>query len=214
MKQIISILLVLLIFCSCKESKNQNTEQITNRLEQKKDSVSEPPIKIIGVVFDSIYKNPSVQLNTINESLNELYKEAKKINNKEYLDRRINDIKLKRFAKSLAKQFDNDDFTRATQINASFLTKKEQKNPGDVRIEEWYFKDENTAKSCFESLIEYEERELYFNFISWIWVQQNNKLFLIFTTEFNVDEEPMQTVKRHLTDVLSKQGEYGIIEMH
>ena len=213
MKQIISIFSILLIFCSCKENKSQNTKQISELSVQKEDIVLEPPIKIIGVVFDSIHKNPSVQLKTINESLQEFYKEAEKIKNEEYLGRRINDIKLQRFAKSLAKQFDNNDFTRATQINASFLTMKEQQTSGDVRVEEWYFKDENEAKSCFKSLIEYKERELYFKFISWIWIQQNNRLFLIFTTEFNVDAKPMQTVKLHLIDVLKKQGKYGIIEM-
>ncbi len=110
--------------------------------------------------------------------------------------------------------FYNENFTKTTQKNVSFLTKEQFKVQGNIRVEEWFFKDEATAISCIKSLKSYREREIHFKFISWIWIQQKNKLFFIFTTDFMVDSEPMQTMKLHLLDVI-KEGkqDYDIIEM-
>ena len=117
------------------------------------------------------------------------------------------------FKKILARDFKNENFTKAIQTSVSFLAPKREGTSGTIHVEEWHFTDERTAKSCFESLTSYAERTIHFKVINWIWVRQNSKLFLIFAIHFNVDSEPMQTVKRHLIDDLKEQGEYQVIQM-
>ncbi|WP_276166074.1 hypothetical protein [Zobellia alginiliquefaciens] len=212
MKRIYITLFSVLTFCSCK-SANNKTKLIPEQLTVQSDSVSETPIKVFNVLFDSVQTDAVEQLTLLNESLSSLYKDAEAVEDEEYVTRRLNNYKAKRFAGTLAQDFDNSDFTKATRLNVSFLTKKEENPKGSIKVEEWFFKEENTAKSCFQSLQNYREREIHFKFISWIWVQQNNKLFLIFSTDFVVDSEPMQTIKQHLIGMLKKQGEYNSIEM-
>nr|MUH41287.1 hypothetical protein [Zobellia laminariae] len=212
MKQIGIILFSVLTFCSCKSANNQN-KLIPEQLTVQNDSVAETPIKVFNVQFDSVQTDAVEQLALLNESLSSLYKNADAIADEADVTRRLNNYKAKRFAGTLAQDFDNSDFTKATRLNVSFLTKNEEHPKGNIKVEEWFFKDENSAKSCFQSLQNYREREIHFKFISWIWVQQNNKLFLVFSTDFVVDSEPMQTIKQHLIGMLKKQGEYNLIEM-
>ncbi len=218
MKQIFINLFIILMLNSCKGTNNENKalilkETSSKNTEKKRDSIR--PIKIYNILYDSIQNNDSEQLSSFNESLKNLYKDASLIKDAEYINRRLKDYQSKRFAKSLSNDFDNNNFTKTTQINVSFLIKEQQKIPGDIRVEEWYFKDKAAAISCIKSLNSYREREIHFNFISWIWIRQKNKLFFVFTTDFMVDSEPMQTIKLHLLDIIKKEGkEYDIIEMH
>ncbi|CAM3330368.1 hypothetical protein [Zobellia roscoffensis] len=212
MKQIYITLFSILTFCSCKSANNKN-KLIPEQLAVQSDSVSETPIKVFNVLFDSVQTDAVEQLTLLNESLSSLYKDAEAVADEEYVTRRLNNYKAKRFAGTLAQDFDNSDFTKATRLNVSFLTKNEENPKGNIKVEEWFFKDENTANSCFQSLQNYRKREIHFKFISWIWVQQKNKLFLIFSTDFVVDSKPMQTIKQHLIGMLKKQGEYNLIEM-
>ncbi len=213
MKQIIIIIFISAALYSCKENSNHKKTQKQESLTFKNDSVSKSFIKVFSIVFDSIYTNDSRQLTLLNSSLRGLYKEDSFIHSKENLQRQINDYKSKKFEESLAKDFNNNAFTKATQINVSFLTKEQQDVLGNIRVEEWFFKDEKTAESCFKSLASYGEREIHFKTINWIWVQQKNKIFLISTADYAVDSEPMQSIKQHLINILKQQGEYNIIEM-
>ncbi|MBU2945432.1 hypothetical protein [Zobellia uliginosa] len=212
MKHILSILFSVLTFCSCKSANNQN-KLIPGQSTVQNDSVAETPIKVFNVQFDSIQTDAAEQLALLNESLSGLYKDAAAIEDEAYVTRRLSNYKAKRFAGTLAQDFENNDFTKATQLNVSFLTQNQENPKENIKVEEWFFKDENTANSCFQSLQNYREREIHFKFISWIWVQQDNKLFLIFSTDFVVDSKPMQTIKQHLIGMLKKQGEYNLIEM-
>ncbi|MDO6819489.1 hypothetical protein [Zobellia sp. 1_MG-2023] len=212
MKQVLITLFSVLSFCSCKSANNQS-KLIPEQSTVQNDSVTETPIKVFTVLFDSVQTDAVEQLTQLNERLNRAYKDAGDIKGEEYIERRLNNYKAKRFAGTLAQDFDNRDFTKATRLNVSFLTKNEENPNGNIKVEEWFFKDEDTANSCFQSLQNYREREIHFKFISWIWVQQNNKLFLVFSTDFVVDSNPMQTIKHHLIGMLKKQGEFNLIEM-
>ncbi|WP_400073777.1 hypothetical protein [Zobellia russellii] len=212
MKQVLITLFSVLSFCSCKSANNQS-KLIPEQSTVQNDSVTETPIKVFTVLFDSVQTDAVEQLTQLNERLNRAYKDAGDIKGEEYIERRLNNYKTKRFAGTLAQDFDNSDFTKATQLNVSFLTKNEENPNGNIKVEEWFFKDENTASSCFQSLQNYREREIHFQFISWIWVQQNNKLFLIFSTDFVVDSKPMQTIKQNLIDLVKERGKYNLIEM-
>ncbi|WP_289039937.1 hypothetical protein [uncultured Zobellia sp.] len=212
MKQVLITLFSVLSFCSCKSANNQS-KLIPEQSTVQNDSVTETPIKVFTVLFDSVQTDAVEQLTQLNERLNRAYKDAGDIKGEEYIERRLNNYKAKRFAGTLAQDFDNSDFTKATQLNVSFLTKNEENPNGNIKVEEWFFKDEDTANSCFQSLQNYREREIHFQFISWIWVQQNNKLFLIFSTDFVVDSKPMQTIKQNLIDLVKERGKYNLIEM-
>ena len=212
MKQVLITLFSVLSFCSCKSANNQS-KLIPEQSTVQNDSVTQTPIKVFTVLFDSVQTDAVEQLTQLNERLNRAYKDAGDIKGEEYIERRLNNYKAKRFAGTLAQDFENTDFTKATRLNVSFLTKNEENPNGNIKVEEWFFKDENTANSCFQSLQNYKGREIHFKFISWIWVQQNNKLFLIFSTDFVVDSNPMQTIKNHLIGMLKKQGEFNLIEM-
>ena len=212
MKQVLITLFSVLSFCSCKSANNQS-KLIPEQSTVQNDSVTQTPIKVFTVLFDSVQTDAVEQLTQLNERLNRAYKDAGDIKGEEYIERRLNNYKAKRFAGTLAQDFENTDFTKATRLNVSFLTKNEENPNGNIKVEEWFFKDENTANSCFQSLQNYKGREIHFKFISWIWVQQNNKLFLIFSTDFVVDSKPMQTIKQGLIDLVKERGKYNLIEM-
>lgn len=217
MKQIFINLFIILTLNGCKGNTNQSKELISDEVslkstEKKSDSIR--PIKIYNIVHDSNQNNNSEQLSLFIENLDNSYKDESLIKDEEYINRRLKSYQSKRFAKSLMNDFDNENFTKTTQINVSFLTKEQPEIQGGIRVEEWFFKDEATAISCIKSLNSYREREIHFKFISWIWIQQKNKLFFVFTTDFMVDSEPMQTIKLHLLDVIKKgEEDYDIIEM-
>lgn len=213
MKQAIFILLGLTVLWGCKEDTKQVTKQTTEHLTLKKDSVPKSPIRVFSIVHDSTYVNDHERLTELNVSLNKSYKEDKHVQDGEYLTETLESYKQKRFAKHLAKEFENDNFTGATQTNVTFLAHEGGERTGNIRVAEWYFKEEATAQSCFENLPSHLEKSIRYKFISWIWVQQKNRLFLISTMNYNVETEPMQTVKQHLIDVLKKYGDYKLFEM-
>ncbi len=217
MKQIFINLFIILILSGRKGNTNQSKELILDDVylkstEKKSDSIR--PIKIYNIIHDNNQNNNSEQLSLFIENLGSSYKDESLIKDEEYINRRLKSYQSKRFAKTLMNDFDNENFTKTTQINVTFLTKEQSKIRGNIRVEEWFFEDEEKAVSCIKSLNSYREREIHFKFISWIWVQQKNKLFFVFTTDFMVDSEPMQTIKLHLLGIIKKgEDDYNIIEM-
>ncbi len=213
MKKVIIVVCILAALYSCKKNNSPKNTKKQESLTVKNDSIPKKPIKIYNIVFDSVYTNQTEKLTSLINSLDKSYREYTFINNEQSLKNEIKMYKLKQFQKTLAKDFDNDNFERTTQIDFSFLKKEQKDRFGGIRVEEWYFENEDTAESCFKSLINYEEREIHFKTINWIWVQQKNKMFLISTTDYTVDSEPMQSIKQHLVNILKKQGKYNLIEM-
>lgn len=207
------ILLFFTCLWACKKKSYNDTHSIPKEIVLSNDSISNPPsIKVFHIIYDKNHFNTSGQLALLNKSLTTLFNTSKHVKDKENLKERLNSYKRRETAQVLAKDFENNAFTKATQIDVSFLS-YQQKFSGDIKIEEWHFREENEAKSCFNTFNNYWEREIHFKSINWIWLQQKNKLFFISTIDYRTNSKPMQTIKQHLIDILKKQGEYSIIEM-
>ncbi len=126
MKQIFINLFIILTLNGCKGNTNQSKELILDEVylkstEKKSDSIR--PIKIYNIVHDNNQKNNSEQLSLFIKNLESSYKDQSLIKDEEYINRRLKSYQSKRFAKSLMNDFDNENFTKTTQINVSFLTK-------------------------------------------------------------------------------------------
>ena len=214
MKRIIIIVLSFTIFWACKENGDQNSKTEPEPTSIKNDSALTPQIKVFTIVHDSTSINDTEQLTELINGLDKSYKEDKHIQDEEFITESLDSYKRRKFAKHLAKELENESFTKAIQTNVSFLVAEHDGRSGSIKVEEWIFKEESTAISCFESLPRHLERSIRYKFISWIWVRQKNKLFLVFTMDYNVDSEPMQTTKQYLTNFLKENGEYEVFEMH
>lgn len=213
MKRIIIIVLGFTMFCGCKENKDQNTKSQIKQSTSSTDSVTRLPIKVFTIVHESTSVADQERFTELINSLDKTYIEDKVVQDEQRLDERLNIYKRKEFKKVLTRNFDNDNFTKALQTNVAFLKCQHETMPASLRVEEWIFKDESIAKSCVESLTTHKERTIYFKAISWILVQQKNKIYLIFALDYNVDDEPMQTVKQHLIDNMEEQGAYQVVEI-
>ncbi|MFV0346609.1 MAG: hypothetical protein ACK5IQ_10245 [Bacteroidales bacterium] len=215
MKKATIILLIFTVVCSCGKRSNSGVHTVTREEISSKVSVPKvSPIKVFNIVYDSTCIDTSGQLSLLNKNLDGLFRESKYTRSNDYMDGWMKEWKNKSFATLLARDFENDDFRKATQIYGSFLEKEQEEYSRYIRVEEWCFKDDNTAKSCFESFDNYQEREIHFKSIHWIWIELRNKLFFISTMDYMTSSEPMQTVKQHLINKLKEQGEYRIIEMY
>ncbi len=217
MKQIFLNLFFILALTACKVDNSQKNQLTLDKDSLKSTAIkndSIQPIKIFNIVYDSVQEYDSGQLPLLLKNLDFSFKDYSLVKDQEYIDSRLHAYQDRRFAKSLMSDFDNENFTKTSYINVAFLTEKQSKINRNIRVEEWFFNEEATAISCLESLKSYREREIHFKFISWIWVRQKNKLFLIFTTDYMVDSKPMQTVKSHLLATINKvEKEYDILEM-
>ena len=85
---------------------------------------------------------------------------------------------------------------------------------GYITLEEWYFKDKQKAKSCFESLKKYEEAIIHFKTINWIWVYQGNKIFLVFALDHQVIGKEMQYIKQEIINVIKPLGTYDTVQFY
>ncbi|CAZ94358.1 hypothetical protein [Zobellia galactanivorans] len=213
MKQLIIILLAITLFSACKENTKQKPETHLKQSISKTDSVSRSPIKVFTIIHDSTSIGGMEQLTKLNKGLDQSFKENKDVLDEQWLKESLDSYERMGFKKVLARDFENNSFVKATQTHVSFLAPEREGTTGTINLEEWHFEDEATAISCFESLTTYREREIYYKVINWIFVRKKNKLFLIFGFHFNVDSEPMRTVKQHLIDDLKGQGEYEVIEI-
>jgi hypothetical protein len=213
MKLTTIILLGFLALWGCNKKNNSDKNSISKKVVLSNDSLPKTSIKVFRIVYDSTYLSISEKLPKLNKSLTNQFKESKYVKDKEYINEWIQNCKDKDFAKVLAKDFENYDFTKTTQIDVSFLT-YQQKYLGEVKIEEWSFREEYVAISCINAFKNYWEREIHFKSINWIWIQQKNKLFFISTIDYRTSSKPMQTIKQNLINILKKQGEYNIIEMY
>ena len=214
MKQLTIFILGFTIFWGCKENNSQNGKTPITETELKTDSVFRQPIEVFSIVHDSTFNGDTEQLTELLNGLDKSYEENKDLIEETYFEGYLDSYKRKGFLKMLARDFENDSFVNVTQTSVSFLTCEEGDRLVNLRIIEWNFDKESTAKSCFDSLTTYSNRDIYFKVISWIWIQQKNKLFLVFTTDSMVDSEPMQNAKRHLIDNLKERGEYRTVEFY
>ena len=121
MKQIFFIFFSLVILGSCKTNLGNKTPAKPDQLQVVKTDTVYPPITLFNIVYDSTWLNNTEQLTKLNKSLNHLFHDDRVIKEGWDLKRRLDYVKDKSFPKVLAKDFENDAFTKATNMHVSFL---------------------------------------------------------------------------------------------
>ncbi len=174
----------------------------TNRSKKpikKTENTIKDSIKIFSVSHDSLYLDKTSFITKFNESINDICINSEERSNKYYggFD------KEKRFQKLLARDFKNKNFIDIKQLLFSFVKVKTGNTlSSQIIMEEWIFKNKEIAKSCFDSFEGYEEKEIYFKVVNWIWFWKDNRLFLLFSYNELVKDKPMQILKQRLMSFL------------
>ena len=216
MKNTFILFLLLGSFFACKKNISKNTVQTNNKPIVQIDSTDNlvrDSIEIFIIGLGNTKPKISKELLTLNENLSKSFKDYSKITTTGILKGYLTDIKEKELPKVLEMDLENPNFTKAKNMQVSFLSKKQEDQQGLITLEQWQFESEKEAISCIDSFKNYKGQTIHYMSTNWIWVQQKNKLYLISTIEFRPSAEPMQTIKQNLIDILKKQGEFNIIEM-
>ena len=212
--------LLLLLLFGCTNStiesnvgftlENKDTIATTNTEVQ---SIKLDSIKTYTVFYDSNEVTIDNSIKEITSLLSSTYDNYQFTNSSNELEELTNEIQSKSFLNLLADDFKNEKFRLATAVNFSYLVTK-----GEVyqylKLEKIYFKDNNTAISCFESLKSYKNRDIHFNPINWIWTQQENCLYLISSLNHKVTSDQMQTVKQQLIKSITDNAKYETIQFY
>lgn len=194
----------------------ENNKTVVNTINQEQDltqDIIQDSIKTYSVVFDT---NKTITDNTFKQISHELahdYDNYQFLSSSNELEELTKEMQTKNFLNLLASDFQNENFQKATKINFSFLVPKEEKYQY-IKLEKIYFKDNNTAASCFESLKNYKEMEIHIMSINWIWIQQENSLILISALNHKVTSKQMQTIKQHLIKSIENNGTYNTIQFY
>ena len=203
MKKVVIILFSLFFVLACKtESSSRQMKEKQTLVLPKKESVYKSLIPVFTIIYDSLYLDKKEQIPNFNKTIKDIcVNDAKE--NKTSFKGNIKWHKKKTFQKVLARDFGNEKFMEIKKSSLSFVKVRTNTNlSSQIAIEEWLFKDEKTAKSCFDSFNGYEEREIYFKSISWIWFLKDNKLFLLFSVQEDVRDKPMQILRENLKEFL------------
>jgi len=207
-------LLLLFLLVGCK--KNINTEKTPEETNnQQANKVKETVIPVYTILFDTITpRTSSENILAITKNIQPDFvaypfgKDSNKLNETK------KGYKSKSFLKMLSNSFKNDNFLDVKSNHFSFVVPSHDKEADYISIQEWFFNDSKKAKSSFESLKTYKEREIYFKRINWIWVYQENKIYLVFSRDLNVKDPGMQTIKKAIIDNVSKIGDYETIQFY
>lgn len=186
----------------------ENNESGSNNEEQAAvadDRISEIPI--FQVVFDSSKMTSPVVLQEILLDLENSFEKYTFKSTSNEQKEKIENIEAQRFQETLSADFDNDLFKSMGAIDFVCVSPKE-KEFNSIQIEQWRFESETIADSCFESLTHFQEKEIHFMTVNWIWLKQKNNLFLISSLNNNVLSDDMQKVKGILAHELEKNGVY------
>jgi len=196
----LAILFFLLILIGCKKERKQEKVNIEKTPASAKTIVDDTidSIKVFNVSYTKgELSNKTEKISKITKNLQPDFIEYPFTNDPDQLENTKLGYKSKSFLKTLARDFKNEKFLDAESIHYAYLLPNNKKT-NYISIEEWYFQDSQKAKSCFESLKKYNEAEINFKTINWIWVYQENKIFLIFSTDYIVTDPEMQDIKQEL----------------
>ncbi len=194
-----------------KNTPTKETSKIKEPEISKTDTIFKNDIKVFNVSFDSLYVKNTEVINKLNNVISSSFNEHKVVNDEPTLKRRLEGYRSKSFAKILARDFENENFIKAINFNISFLSEKDVEFPRRIVIEEWSFKDAQTAKLCFDSFEDYKEKGIHLVAFNWIWILQKNKLFLISSLYCEPESKPMQLLKSELIKLIGEK--YKSIEM-
>lgn len=120
----------------------------------------------------------------------------------------------KGFLKTLASDFKNEDFLAVASINYALVVPKTNTKSDYISIQQWQYTDTEKAKSAFESLKNYKEAEIHFKTINWIWVYQEDTIYLVFARNFMVTDVEMQSIKNAILKTITPLGDYETIQFY
>lgn len=208
------ILLLVFLLVGCK--KNINTEKSPEETNnQQVSKIKETIIPVHTILFDTITPiTSSANILAITKKIQPDFTAYPFGENSNKLNETKKGYKSKSFLKMLSNSFKNDNFLDVKSNHFSFLVPSHDKEADYISIQEWFFNDSKKAKSCFESLKTYKEREIYFKRINWIWVYQENKIYLVFARNLNVKDPEMQTIKNAIIETVSTFGNYETLQFY
>ncbi len=197
MKNTFIILFSLLFTLACKTKNKSEVKR-----EKQKTVASKGLIPVFTITYDSLYLSQKDQVSSFNKKIENICVNAAK-EHKYSFKGILGWYQKKNFQKVLARDFENERFMEIKKLLFSSIKVKMGNNlSSEIVIEEWVFENEETAKSCFESFNNYEERTIYFKSINWIWFLKGNKLFLLFSLDEPVEKKAMQLLKQRLMSFL------------
>ena len=217
MKTLHPIILALLFGCTnvtgtTNTGENTKTSPIADASTEKIND-DRDALKTYAVLFDTALSYKGENVNTLALRLASHFENYRFTNSSDERKERTKEIKAGSFLKLLANDFKNEHFTKAAAIYFSYIVPQGERYDY-LKVEEFYFKDEAQAGSCFESLKNYESVTIHFKTINWIWVRQANSLFLISALNYNTGSDVMQKVKEDLTKSLENKGPYNTISFY
>ncbi len=218
----IKCIVILLFFINCKErnEKKQQSEKLIEQEVKNQREVNvktEDSIKVFHISYDSTEINKTEKITAITKGVQAdflQYQFTKDLNELRDIKEIRKLSKSKGFLKTLARDFKNKDFLEVSSIHYSYVEPRSDKNPSRISVEEWYFEDQQKAKSCFESLKKYEEATILFKTVNWIWVHQQDKIFLVFALNHQVTDKEMQRIKQEIIDVIKPSGKYETVQFY
>lgn len=165
------------------------------------------------VVFDSSKMSSSSLLEGILLDLENSFEKYTFKSTSNELKEKIENVEAKRFQKSLSADFDNNLFESINTIDFVSVSPK-NKEFNFIQIEQWSFESAEIVDSCFESLTRYEEKEIHFMTVNWIWFKQKSNLFFVSSLGHNVTSNEMQSVKKILSQEIEKNGSYECVSFY
>jgi len=208
----IQIIIVLLLLVSCKKSVKtevtaeeiKHEETITNNIEDtipvyKASFMETATTELLSKITNNIQSDFIAY--PFNKDRNEL-EETKTI------------YQSKGFLKTLASDFKNKDFLEVASINYALVVPKTNTESDYISIQQWQYTDIEKAKSAFESLKNYKETEIHFKTINWIWVYQEDNIYLVFARNFMVTDVEMQSIKNAILKTVTPLGDYETIQFY
>ena len=187
---------------------DSNTEKKVSVIEERTSTI--PSYR---VVFDSSKMSSSSLLNDVLLDLENSFEKYTFKSTSNELKEKIENVEAKRFQKSLSADFDNDLFESVNTIDLVAVSPK-NKEFNSIQIEQWSFESAEIADSCFESLTHYEEKEIHFMTVNWIWFKQESNLFFISSLSNNVTSNEMQNVKKIIAQEIEKNGAYRSVSFY
>jgi hypothetical protein len=165
------------------------------------------------VVFDSSKMSSFSLLDGILLDLENSFEKYTFKSTSNELKEKIENVEAKRFQKSLSADFDNDLFKSIHTIDFVSVSPK-NKEFNSIQIEQWSFESAEMVDSCFESLTRYEEKEIHFMTVNWIWFKQESNLFFVSSLSHNVKSNEMQSIKKILSKEIEKKGSYECVSFY
>ncbi|WP_452229062.1 hypothetical protein [Lacinutrix sp. MEBiC02404] len=162
------IVLFLLPLIGCKNESRQVEEKNTTLdiVESTKKAI---PVYSISFLAKEA-KESTENISSVTKNLLLKYKAYPFDKHPNEFEEFMDIYKSKDFINTLARDFDNKNFLDIETKYYSFITPKDNLVANYITIEQWQYPSVKKAKSVFESLKNYKEKEIYFKTINWIWV--------------------------------------------